>query len=234
MKLQPLLLSLSLVMIAFNVSATSTTKATSQTSFHFSTQIERSVKKDIMHAEVYSRKTGKTLRELKLAVSQTLNTVLKSVKPYPNIEVTAQGVHHYADYNNHGNVVGWVAEGSIQLKGKAFDDIAQILENLSDDVAIRYIEFSVSAETLASLEDEMTRDIIKQFQHKATLIQQTLNASSYQLSEVHLHTPNGRNHSMPAKASATAFRAATTNEPLPLEAGNATISASASGKVIFE
>ncbi|MDO4698990.1 MAG: SIMPL domain-containing protein [Pasteurellaceae bacterium] len=238
MKLQNLLVTLPLAAATLNTMAnTPADTLQNRASFHFSTQVERTVEKDLMQVEVYSRKTGKKLSDLKKSVSDALNSVLKSAKQYPNIDISTNGLSNYADYDNKGKVVGWVAEGSVQLTGKEFESIANIVENLGDEVAIRYVDFSVSPETLASLEDEMTLEIIKQFQHKAALIQKSLNAKSYQLSEVHLNTPNGRSRPVQTKmylTAETAFRSASASEPLPLEAGKATISASASGKVVFE
>lgn len=64
------------------------------------------------------------------------------------------------------------------MESKDFDAIAKVLENLGDQVAIDHINFSVSPEKMVSLEDEMTLEIIKQFQHKADVIQQGLKAKN--------------------------------------------------------
>lgn len=207
--------------------------------FHFSTQVSRTVEKDLMQAEVYSRKSGKNLADLKKAVSVQLNNVLEQAKKQPNIEISADGISNHADYDNKGKVIGWVAEGRISLESKDFDAIAKVLENLGDQVAIDHINFSVSPEKMVSLEDEMTLEIIKQFQHKADVIQQGLKAKKYVLSDIRLNTPNGENsHAVPmVKMYAASPRMASADsaaESIPMEAGKATISATASGKVTFE
>lgn len=234
MKLQNLLMILPLATatLAF---ANPTTESNKGSTFHFSTKVERVVEKDLMRAEVYSRKSGKNLGELKKSVSENLNKVLELAKKQSGIDVSADGISNFADYDNKGKVIGWVAEGGISLQSKNFDAIANVLENLGDNVAIRYVDFSVSPEKLASLEDEMTVEIIKQFQHKAELIQKSLNAQKYQLSDVHLNTPNGENHRPePRFYMAEAKMASSSADSIPLEAGKATISANASGKVVFE
>lgn len=206
--------------------------------FHFSTQVSRTVEKDLMNAEVFSRKSGKNLAELKKSVSTNLNKVLELAKKDPSIEVFAEGITNYADYDQKGKVSGWVAEGRIQLKSKNFDAVANILENLgNDDVAIAQVEFSVSPEKMASLEDEMTLEIIKQFQHKAEVIQKGLNAKKFVLSDIQLSTPNGDQPpyvSSPRMYEAKAMSLKAADASLPLEAGRQTISATASGTVTFE
>lgn len=237
MKLQKYLSILPLAFATFSASANDNNAQGSV--FHFSTQVSRTVEKDLMQAEVYSRKSGKNLAELKKAVSIQLNNVLEQAKKQPAIAVSAEGISNHADYDNKGKVIGWVAEGRISLESKDFDAVAKILENLGEQVAIDHINFSVSPEKMVSLEDEMTLDIIKQFQHKADVIQQGLKAKKYILSDIRLNTPNGE-QTQPAPMvrmyAASARMAAADNvaESLPMEAGKATISATASGKVTFE
>lgn len=227
--------SLILVMAAlgFATAATAETMQTKGASFQFSTQVSRTIEKDLMVAEVYSRKSGKKLPELKKSVSVNLNKVLELAKQNSDIEIYANGIANYADYDQKGKVIGWVAEGRVRLSGKNFDAIANVLENLGEDVAIAYVDFNISREKSASLEDEMTIEIIKQFQHKAEIIKKELNAEKYTLSDVQLHTPNGDAPRYETHMYAVSMKSAADNS-LPLEAGKQTITATASGKVVFE
>lgn len=207
-------------------------------SFNFSTEVSRTVEKDVMQASVYSQKSGKSLPELKKFVSENLNRVLAEAKKYPSIEVQAEGVTNHVNYNNKGNIEGWDTTGSIYLKSKDFDAMAAVLENLGKDVAIRYIDFSVSPEKMASLEDEMTLEIISKFQHKADVIQKALGARKYKLSNINIQTPNGGGrqfyeHRAMYDVASSMVQSKAMGE-IPLEAGKTTISASASGSVEFE
>lgn len=203
--------------------------------FQFSTEVSREVEKDVMQATVFVRKQGKSLPELKKQVSVQINQVIENAKQYPDIELKANGVRNYVNYGEKGKINGWVAESYLSLKGKNFENIAQVLENLPPEVAVSDVYFSVSKEQMAALEDEMTLEIIKQFQHKAALIQKSLNAKSYTLSNVHLETPNGNRHSAPRMMMAMSKSAnLDAVESMPLEAGKDTISARASGSVKFE
>lgn len=204
--------------------------------FHFATEVSREVEKDVMQAVVFSRKKGKSLAEIQKAVSKNLNPVIENAKKSPEIEVRAEGVRHYADYDNKGKVTGWVAEGNIMLKSKNFEAVAAILNDLGDEIAIRDIHFFVSPEKRVALEDEMTAEIIQQFKRKADIIQRGLQARNYTLSEVHLDTPNGGRYAPRAAMSmmkSTNYDLAE-SEALALEAGTERISARASGKVTFE
>ncbi|QLB18276.1 SIMPL domain-containing protein [Mannheimia granulomatis] len=244
MKLKNFLTILPLAVATMSASAeTATAENKEKTStFNFSTEVSRTVDKDLMQANVYSRKSGKSLPELKKSVSLNLNRVLEEAKKYPNIEVQAEGLTNNVNYNSKGNIDGWETTGSINLKSKDFEAMAAVLENLGKDVAISYIDFSVSPEKMASLEDEMTLEIIHKFQHKADIIQKGLGAKKYKLSNINIQTPNdgGANHPyyrqerMYAMAAAPKMSESNSMEQIPLEAGKTTISASASGNVEFE
>lgn len=235
MKLKQTLLLLPLAFTALTANAEPTTVTQQGSTFQFSTQVSRSVEKDLMRAEVFSRKSGKKLSDIKKAVSSNLNKILELAKQNSDIEVQADGITNYADYDQKGKVIGWVAEGRLILVSKNFDAIAAILENLGEEVAISQVNFSVSKEKMAALEDEMTLEIIKQFQHKAEVIRKGINAQTYTLSDVQLNTPNGDTpHYEPRMYAMSAKMATAESNALPLEAGKQNISATASGKVIFK
>ena len=209
--------------------------ALNQTVFQFSTEVSRTVEKDLMDVSLYSRKSGKSLANLKNEVSSNLNKVLEVAKQYPDIEVQADGISNRVNYNEKGKVDGWIAEGYINLKSKNFAAMEKVLEALGNHVAINNISFSVSPESLKALEDALTLDVIKQFQHKAEVVQKGLNAKSYQLLDVQLNTPNGmESHYGIRPMMAMAKMAGPAADEMPLEAGKETISATASGKVKFE
>ncbi|WP_373777687.1 SIMPL domain-containing protein [Glaesserella sp.] len=222
--------------------ALATLTATAQTqpvdtssTFQFATQVTRSVDKDVMQAELYSRKSGKNLNELKKQVSANINQIVDLVKQDKSIEFSANGINNYPEYDSKGKVTGWITESRIQLSSKNFEAMAAILENLGNDIAVGYIDFRVSPEKMASIEDEMTLEIIRQFEHKAEVIKKGINAKNYVISNIQLSTPNGDNyyHTRPVAFQASSYSSKSNNE-MPLEAGKATISAQASGQVKFE
>lgn len=206
--------------------------------FSFSTKVTRSVEQDLMHAMVYSQKSGKSLPELKKSVSQNLNQVLELAKKHPAIEVQAEGISNNANYNSKGNIDGWQAYGSVSLKSKDFDAMAEVLENLGKEVAIQSIYFGVSPEKVASLEEEMLLEVIKKFQDKAEIIQKALGAKKYRLSMVNLQTPSDGGYEYGTRMAGAMYAVEQAvmgkSADLPLEAGKTTISASASGSVDFE
>lgn len=232
MKLRSYFALLPLIMVS--AAQATTASAIQNSTFHFSTQVSRTVEKDLMKAVVYSRKTGKNLSTLKKQVAESLNNVLEKAKQAKTIDIEAEGINNYVNYNNKGKVDGWVAQGNLTLQSKDFDAIAKVLEALGDDIAISDINFSVSPEKMVSLEDEMTIEAIKQFQHKAEVVQKSLNAKGYQVLDVNLDTPNGEYYSSPQPRMYVARMAMSANaeaETLPLEAGKAKISARANGTV---
>ncbi|VEI48551.1 periplasmic/secreted protein [Actinobacillus equuli] len=76
-----------------------TTTNSMPTQFSFSTEVSRTVEKDLMRAMVYSQKVGKSLSELKSTVSTNLNKVIADAKPYMGIKIQTEGVSSYPNYN---------------------------------------------------------------------------------------------------------------------------------------
>lgn len=213
--------------------------ADERSTFLFSTQVSRVVEKDLMRTTLYIRKTGKDLAALKKQITLALNKTIDQAKKHNKVEIELSNIRNYVNYNKHGKVDGWVVESYLYLTSKDFEAMGAILDNLPEDVAIQNSYFSISEEKLASLEDEMTLEIIKQFQHKAELIQKSLNAKRYILSDVQLASPNGYHINQQyalnvigeAPAPSYSMKAAETG--MPLEPGKESISATASGKVVL-
>ena len=165
MNLKKFFIILPFVGASLATSAEVLTDVNQATMFQFSAEASRTVEKDLMDVSLYSRKSGKSLVNLKNEVSVNLNKVLAAVKQYPEIEVKADGISNRVNYNEKGKVDGWIAEGYINLKSKSFSSIEKVLEGLSNQVAINDIRFSVSPETMKVLEDELTLEVIKRFKH---------------------------------------------------------------------
>ena len=233
MNLKKLFIILPLVGASLATSAEVLTDVNQATMFQFSAEASRTVEKDLMDVSLYSRKSGKSLVNLKNEVSVNLNKVLAAVKQYPEIEVKADGISNRVNYNEKGKVDGWIAEGYINLKSKSFSSIEKVLEGLSNQVAINDIRFSVSPETMKVLEDELTLEVIKRFKHKAEVVQKSLNAKGYQLVDVQLNTLNSEG-TYGVRPMMAMDKSANYSEEMPLEAGKEIISATASGKVKFE
>lgn len=233
MNLKKFFIILPLVGASLTTSAEVLTDVNQATMFQFSAEASRTVEKDLMDVSLYSRKSGKSLVNLKNDVSVNLNKVLAAVKQYPEIEVKADGISNRVNYNEKGKVDGWIAEGYINLKSKNFLSIEKVLEGLSNQVAINDIRFSVSLETMKVLEDELTLEVIKRFKYKAEVVQKSLNAKGYQLVDVQLNTLNSEG-TYGVRPMMAMDKSANYSEEMPLEAGKEIISATASGKVKFE
>ncbi|MDP8161805.1 SIMPL domain-containing protein [Pasteurella skyensis] len=237
MKLQKYWVILPLITATFTALAEEKTDQKYQSTFHFSTEVRRIVDKDLMFASVYSRKTGESLAKLRTFVSKNLNEVLELAKQYPTIEVEATGIQNYPHYKKE-KVKGWEAQGDIRFKSKDFEAMEKLLNGLGDEIALNSIDFSVSPEKMAVLEDEMTAEMIQKLQHKADIIKKGLNAKSYILSNIQLDSVNNRPRQLyrgqmaqMTYASKSSFQ---DEDSLPLEAGKETIVTRASGTVKFE
>ncbi|MDG6881858.1 Predicted periplasmic/secreted protein [Phocoenobacter uteri] len=238
MKLQKYLLILPLMATAVSTFAqeTITNNDDYKSTFHFATEVRRTIDKDLMLASVYSRKTGESLTELREFVSKNLNKVLELAKQYPTIEVEATGIQNYPHYEKE-KVKGWEAQGNIEFKSKDFKSMEKLLASLGENIALNSVYFTVSPEKWAMLEDELTTEMIQKLQHKAEVIKLALNAKEYILDDVKLGNFNDRSYYRPYMAQMTygATKAPLQEEiKIPLEAGKETIVSQVSGTAKFK
>ncbi|MDP8099550.1 SIMPL domain-containing protein [Pasteurella atlantica] len=237
MKLQKYLIILPLIIASFSVLAQEKKSNDEyKSTFQFSTEVRRTVDKDLMSASVYSRKTGKSLVELRAFVSKNLNEVLELAKKYPTIEVEATGIQNYPHYKKE-KVKGWEAQGDIRFKSKDFEAMEKLLNGLGDEIALNSIDFSVSPEKRAVLEDEMTAEMIKKLQHKAEIIKKGLNAESYLLVNIQLDSINNTPRLYRGQMAQMTYASKSSfqdEDSLPLEAGKETVISHASGTVKFK
>ncbi|PID51302.1 MAG: hypothetical protein CR960_01520 [Pasteurellales bacterium] len=238
MKLQKYLLILPLMVTAVGSFAQEISSKNDdyKSSFHFATEVRRTIDKDLMLASVYSRKTGKSLTELREFVSKNLNEVLELAKQYPTIEVEATGIQNYPHYKKD-KVKGWEAQGNIEFKSKDFKAMEKLLASLGENIALNSVYFTVSPEKRAILEDELTIEMVEKLKHKAEIIKKTLNANEYILDNVKLGNFNDRTYYRPYMEQMTynSAKAPLQEEiKIPLEAGQETIVSQVSGTVRFK
>ena len=68
--------------------------------------------------------------------------------------------------------------------------LSQVISDLNDTFAIADVMQKLSKEATAKFEDEMMKSALAQFQHKAQLIQTSLNAKGYEILNLNLDSRN--------------------------------------------
>ena len=79
---------------------------------------------------------------------------------------------------------------NVPMESKDFVVLSQVISDLNDTFAITDVVQKLSKEAAVKFEDEMIKSALAQFQHKAQLIQTSLNAKGYEVVNLNLDSRN--------------------------------------------
>lgn len=95
-----------------------------------------------------------------------------------------------ARYDSKGKQSGWIERADLVLESKDFVVLSQVISDLNGTFAITDVVQKLSKEAAAKFEDEMIKSALAQFQHKAQLIQTSLNTKGYEVVSLNLDSQN--------------------------------------------
>jgi len=170
------------------------------------------------------------------AITQTINKVMgdavRDAKAVSGVEAITGNFATYQQYDNKGNVSGWVVRSELILKSKDFGSLGKLSGNLSQSLKIVGNGFEVSRELKAREEAALLQQGLQAFQAKAKAAAQTLGFSGYTIREIAIQQAqleHGNNQPRPMLMMAKGAMAEAA--PVPIEAGRTAINLTVSGTV---
>lgn len=169
---------------------------------------------------------------LKAALDAALTEARKIAKP-GQVEVQTGNFSIYPRYKNGGNgIAGWQGSVELLVEGRDQQAIAQLSGRITT-MNIARVSFNLSREGREKHESEVTAQAIARFKARAADYARQFGYAGYQIGEVSVNTQDAQPFAM---ADAPRFKAAmapAAAEPLPVEAGKATISVTVNGVVLM-
>ena len=183
-----LLLPLSMALTAN--AETKPTDALEKTVISFSTEVTKEVDYDVMEVTLFIKDENKNLKELNQTINQKVNAALEVLKKQSAVEVKKNTRSTQVRYDSKGKQSGWIERADLVLESKDFVVLSQVISDLNDTFAITDVVQKLSKEAAVKFEDEMIKSALAQFQHKAQLIQTSLNAKGYEVVNLNLDSRN--------------------------------------------
>ncbi|MBN6064929.1 SIMPL domain-containing protein [Aggregatibacter actinomycetemcomitans] len=156
----------------------------------FNTEVTKEVDYDVMEVTLFVKQENKNLKELNRAINEKVNAALDVIKKQSAVQIKKNTRSTQVRYDNKGKQTGWVERADLVLESKDFAALSQVISDLNDTLAIADVTQKLSKEAAAKFEDEILKSVLAQFQHKAQLIQTSLNAKGYEVISMGL---DGRN-----------------------------------------
>jgi predicted secreted protein len=166
--------------------------------------------------------------QLKTALDTALTEAKKTSAP-GQLDVRTGNFSLYPRYTRDGKINGWQGTTELVLEGRDFAKISAVAGKIQT-MTIGNVVFSLSREQRTKVEAETQQTAIERFRAKAADIAKSFGMTSYTIREVAVNagdqvfTPRGRVQ-MEMKMSASS------EAPVPVEAGKSTVMVTVSGTV---
>ena len=185
--------ALVLLPLSMTLTANAETKPADETEknvISFSTEVTKDVDYDVMEVTLFVKEENKNLKELNQTINQKVNAALEVLKKQSAVEAKKNTRSTQARYDSKGKQSGWIERADLVLESKDFVVLSQVISDLNDTFAITDVVQKLSKEAAVKFEDEMIKSALAQFQHKAQLIQTSLNAKGYEVVNLNLDSRN--------------------------------------------
>ena len=185
--------ALLLLPLSMALTANAETKPTDESEknvISFSTEVTKDVDYDVMEVTLFVKEENKNLKELNQTINQKVNAALEVLKKQSAVEVKKNTRSTQVRYDSKGKQSGWIERADLVLESKDFVALSQVISDINDTFAIADVVQKLSKETSANFEDDMIKSALAQFQHKAQLIQTSLNAKGYEVVNLNLDSKN--------------------------------------------
>lgn len=171
---------------------------------------------------------GLVQRQLKQAVDAALAEARQVARP-GQIDVQTGNFALYPRYAAKGGITGWQGSAELVVQGKDIAGIAQLTGRVQT-LSIARVAFSLSREAREQVDAEVTAQAIARFRARADAVSRDFGFAAFTIREVSVSSNEPVGGPVPMFRM-QASRAVAGDEPLPVEAGKASVTATVSGSV---
>ena len=197
---------------------------------NLSADAARHAPNDQLQASAYVETSGENANDVAKKINAAISEALAVAKGYPTVKVQSSGTQTYPVYGKSGKLEGWRMRSSIALQSKDHAAFSEAIGRLQKTVAISHLSAAPSPETYRAVESETIVDAIAAFRGRAKVVADAL-GKGYVIKELNV---GAHQRPVPVFAMAKGTMAMTQElapTPAPIEAGEATVSVTISGKI---
>ena len=171
---------------------------------------------------------GTVQNQLKVALDAALAEVKKSAQP-GQLDVRTGNFSLYPRYARDGKINGWQGTAELVLEGRDFARISTVAGKVQT-LTMGNVVFSLSREQRTKVEGEAQTIAIDRFKAKAETIAKSFGFGGYTLREVSVNA-NDQGFVPRPRMMAMEAKAASSDAPVPVEAGKSTVLVTVAGSV---
>jgi len=220
---------LPLLLATFWHSGAHSTEASVGDRVSFRVESSREVQNDRVAAVLQAHAEGRDATKLADAINSAMRWALQQVKVVKAITPQSGNYRTYPVYEDR-KIVRWRGVQELRLESQDVAALSRLLGTLQSRLQIQSMQFSVSTGVRDAVEDELISEALAAFSKRASLIAESLKASSYTLLDVSIGN-SGRPPAVPMRMESAARVSVASVAPPAVEQGSSRISVQVSGSI---
>ena len=176
-----------------------------------------------LFAEAAAPLAGDAARKVNAQIAEALSTA----KAYPRIKTQTGTTHTYPVSGKNGRIESWRMRSEITLESADTAALSDLVGKLQANLGVAGLTLMPSPETRKKAENEATLEAIAAFRARAKLVADAL-GKPYRIRQM---TIGGQQYRPPMPMLRAAPMAAMDAAPMPVEAGESTVTATISGQI---
>ncbi len=138
---------------------------------------------DQLVAMLAVQKNGLSPSILTKQVNQTMALILEKAAQFEAIKTHTTRYSSRPLYNK-SKISSWQVSQNIKLSSQDFDQLSELVGDLSDLANVQSMTFSISDHTLELVKEQLIKEAIAKFRHKASLIAKQFGQNNYRIIQV--------------------------------------------------
>ncbi|QTO47716.1 SIMPL domain-containing protein [Burkholderia latens] len=197
-----------------------------------SSQASADVPQDIIHITLFYEQQAKDPGSLTAALNQRADAALAQAKGASGVSAHTGSFSVYPSTDRDGKISAWRGRTEVVLESRDFAAASKLAGQLSSQMQVANVEFSLSPEAQRAAEQKLTTEAIKSFRARADEAAKAFGYSSYSIRDVNVG--GGRNvqpYTRMMAMAAAPMDSAKMSAPISVEGGKATVSVTVNGSV---
>ena len=200
------------------------------TLIEFTAEATRPAPNDLVRATIAAEASGATPGELARQVNSQISDALRSAKNYSSVKAQSANTSTFPVYSKNGKIESWRMRSEVALESGDTAALSELLGKLQGSLGVSNLQMQPSAETRKKIENEVMVDALAAFKVRAKIISESF-GKPYKIKQISVNT-SGRFTQPMYRAAAKSMMAEAV--PMPVEAGESTITATVSGQIELE
>lgn len=196
---------------------------------HFQVEHSRPVDNDRMQAMLSANAEDGNATRLADQINRTMDWALKIAKAYPKVETRTASYQTHPVYDKD-KIQRWRATQELSLEGADFAQLGELIGKLQERLQVTGINFSVSPERRAMVEDELIAKALGAFKQRAELVRRQMGAKGYRIGTITINQNGAAPIPRPMLRAKGLMEMSSVAAPA-LEAGTSNLSITVNGSI---